>query len=264
MSKPSVTTQIDRRGVATVTLNRPERHNAFDDTVIAELSAAFQQVANDPGIRVMVLAAAGKLFSAGADLNWMRRMGNANYDDNLADAEALANMLRALNELPKPTIARVQGSAWGGALGLICCCDLAVAVNSATFRFSEVRLGLVPATISPYVIAAIGARAARRYFLSAEAMDANRAKALGLVGEVVDDTALDPTVDNWLDSLLRNGPEAMAEAKRLVAEVAGNPLCDRLLWHTSETIARLRVSDEGREGLNAFLEKRTPNWQEPS
>lgn len=260
MNQPSVTTQIDRRGVATVTLDRPERHNAFDDTVIAELSEAFQNVAGDKAIRVMVLAANGKHFSAGADLAWMRRMGDASYDDNLADAEALANMLRALNELPKPSIARVQGSAWGGALGLICCCDLAVAVNTATFRFSEVRLGLAPATISPYVIAAIGARAARRYFLSAEAIDADSARDLGLVGEEVEESQLDQVVENWIDNLLQNGPQAMAEAKQLIAEVSEKPVSDPLIWHTSETIARLRVSDEGREGLNAFLQKRPPSW----
>lgn len=261
MSKPSVTTQIDRRGVATVILDRPERHNAFDDTVIAELSAAFCNVASDHRVRGMVLAATGKHFSAGADLAWMRRMGSANYDTNLEDAEALANMLRVLNQLPKPTIARVQGSAWGGALGLICCCDLAVAASSATFRFSEVRLGLVPATISPYVIAAIGPRAARRYFLSAEAIDSDTAKLLGLVGEVVDESQLDQVVENWIDNLLQNGPQAMAEAKQLIAEVSGKPLSDELLWHISETIARLRVSEEGREGLSAFLEKRPPDWR---
>jgi len=262
MSKPSVTTHIDRRGVATVTLNRPERHNAFDDAVIAELSAAFHNVAGNDSVRVMVLAAAGKHFSAGADLAWMRRMGNASYDTNLADAEVLANMLRTLNELPKPTIARVQGSAWGGALGLICCCDLAVATSSATFRFSEVRLGLVPATISPYVIAAIGARAARHYFLSAESIDSETAKYLGLVSKIAEESNLDLVVENWIDHLLQNGPEAMAEAKRLIAEVSGKPPSDELLWHTSETIARLRVSEEGREGLSAFLEKRAAKWQQ--
>lgn len=260
MSKPSVTTHIDRRGVATVTLNRPERHNAFDDRVIAELSAAFHNVAGDNHVRVMVLAAAGKHFSAGADLDWMRRMGSARYDANLADAEALANMLRTLNELPKPTIARVQGSAWGGALGLICCCDMAVAVSHAHFQFSEARLGLIPATISPYVIAAIGPRAARRYFLSAEAMTAATAKALGLVSEVAQEAKLDQLVNNWIDSLLQNGPEAIAEAKRLIADVAAEPISDQLLWRTSETIARLRVSEEGQEGVAAFLEKQPPSW----
>lgn len=260
MSKPCVTTQIDQRGVATVTLNRPERHNAFDEQIIAGLSEAFQQVASDHRIRVMVLAATGKHFSAGADLEWMRRMGNASYDDNLADAEALANMLRTLNELPIPSIARVQGSAWGGAVGLICCCDMAVSVASARFCFSEVRLGLIPATISPYVIAAIGPRAARRYFLSAESMDATTAKDIGLVSEVADESKLDNVVENWLDRLLQNGPEAMAEAKRLIADVAAEPISDQLLWRTSETIARLRISDEGRKGLSAFLEKRYPRW----
>lgn len=262
MSKPSVTTHIDRRGVATVTLNRPQRHNAFDDAVIAELSAAFHNVAGNDRVRVMVLAAAGKHFSAGADLTWMRRMGDASYDANLADAEALANMLRALNELPKPTIARVQGSAWGGALGLICCCDLAVASSSAIFRFSEVRLGLLPATISPYVIAAIGPRVARRYFLSAESINSDTAKDLGLVSKIAEESDLYLVVENWIDHLLQNGPEAMAEAKRLIAEVSGKPLSDELLWHTSETIARLRVSEEGREGLSAFLEKRAAKWQQ--
>ncbi|WP_461521384.1 enoyl-CoA hydratase/isomerase family protein [Porticoccus sp.] len=260
MSKTNVTTQINPRGIATVTLNRPERHNAFDEQIIAGLNEAFQQVASDHRIRVMVLAATGKHFSAGADLGWMRRMGNASYDANLADAEALANMLRILNELPIPTIAKVQGSAWGGAVGLICCCDMAVSVASARFCFSEVRLGLVPATISPYVISAIGQRAARRYFLSAESMDATTAKYLGLVSEVADEAKLVNVVENWLDRLLQNGPEAMAEAKRLIAEVAAEPISDQLLWRTSECIARRRVSHEGREGLSAFLEKRPPHW----
>ncbi|WP_461480535.1 enoyl-CoA hydratase/isomerase family protein [Porticoccus sp.] len=260
MSTATVTTEIDNRGVATVTLNRQEKHNAFDDQVIAELDSAFQQVATNPSARVMVLAAAGKHFSAGADLAWMKRMCGYSYNDNLADAEALAHMLRTLNELPKPTIARVQGSAWGGAVGLICCCDMAVAVSHARFQFSEARLGLIPATISPYVIAAIGPRAARRYFLSAEAMTAATARALGLVSEVVQKAKLDQLVNNWIDNLLQNGPEAIAAAKRLIADVAAEPISDQLLWRTSETIARLRVADEGREGLSAFLEKRPPHW----
>lgn len=260
MNTSTITTEIDRRGVATVTLNHPDRHNAFDDRMIAELTGAFQQAAADPAARLLVLAATGKHFSAGADLDWMRRMGGACYDTNLADAEALANMLRILNELPIPTIARVQGRAWGGAVGLICCCDLAVAVTSAKFQFSEVRLGLIPATISPYVIAAIGPRAARRYFLSAETIDAAAAKDIGLVNEVVTEPELDGVLQNWLGRLLQNGPEAMTAAKQLIAEVAGQPISDQLLWRTSECIAQLRVSDEGREGLAAFLEKRPPHW----
>lgn len=260
MSTSTITTEIDRRGVATITLNRPEQHNAFDDQVIAGLTQAFQWVATNPAARLLVLAATGKHFSSGADLAWMRRMGNASYDANLADAEALANMLRTLNELPKPTIAKVQGSAWGGAVGLICCCDMAVSVASARFCFSEVQLGLVPATISPYVINAIGPRAARRYFLSAESMDASMAKDLGLVSEVANEANLDQVLSNWIENLLQNGPEAMAEAKRLIADIAAEPISDQLLWRTSECIARRRVSDEGREGLSAFLEKRPPHW----
>ncbi len=260
MSKTNVTIQTNPRGIATVTLNRPERHNAFDEQIIAGLSEAFQLVASDHRIRVMVLAATGKHFSAGADLEWMRRMGNASYDDNLADAEALANMLRTLNELPIPSIARVQGSAWGGAVGLICCCDMAVSVASARFCFSEVQLGLIPATISPYVIAAIGPRPAKRYFLSAEPITANTAKQLGILSDTVDEEQLDEVVETWIDRLMKNGPLAMAEAKQLITYISGKPIDDQLAWHTSETIARLRVSDEGREGLSAFLEKRSPKW----
>ncbi len=260
MSTPNVTTEIDHRGIATVTLNRPEKHNAFDDQVVSELTHAFQQVEANPNARAMVLTATGKYFSAGADLTWMQRMGSYSYDNNLEDAEALAQMLRTLNELPKPTIARIQGSAWGGAVGLICCCDMAVALDSARFCFSEVRLGLVPATISPHVITAIGQRAARRYFISAESMDAAAAKSIGLVNEVVSEDELDSVLEGWLVALLRNGPEAMAVAKQLIADVGARPLSDELIWQTSECIARLRVSGEGREGLAAFLEKRSPRW----
>lgn len=259
MTEPSVKFQIEKR-VAYVTLNRPEKHNAFDDGVIAELQQAFDQAANDQRVRALILAASGKSFSAGADLGWMQRMAGYSLAENRRDADALATMLRTLNSLPFPTIARVQGAAFGGAVGLVSCCDLAVASPRASFCLSEVKIGLIPATISPYVIAAMGERAARRYFLTAERFSAETAKALGLVSEIADDAELDQTLDNLLSTLLANGPEALRAAKALVAEVSNRPINQTLIDHTSARIAAIRVSEEGQEGLQAFLHKRQPRW----
>lgn len=261
MSDNSIETVIDERGVATVTLNRAEKHNAFDDSMIAALQKTFSAIADNSDVRVMVLAAGGKSFSAGADLGWMQRMATYNYDDNLRDAKALATMLQTLNELPVPTIARVQGAAFGGAVGLVSCCDMAIASERASFCLSEVRIGLIPATISPYVISAIGERAARRYFLSAERFNADRAAQLGLVSEVVEEAELENHVQQMIALLLDNSPAALNEAKRLIRDVANRPIDERLILETSERIASIRVSDEGQEGLNAFLEKRDPNWK---
>lgn len=255
-----VITDIDDHGVARVRLNNPDKHNAFDDEIIGELTEAFVAIADNSNVRVMVLGSEGKSFSAGADLEWMKRMASYSYDENLRDASALALMLKTLNEIPQPTIARVQGAAFGGAVGLISCCDMAVAASAASFSLSEVKIGLVPATISPYVIAAIGQRAARRYFVTAERFDAHRALQLGLVNEVVDAEQLDQEIDRLINTLLANGPEAVTAAKQLVFDVAGKPIDQQLIDATCETIAAIRVSEQGQEGLQAFLERRKPQW----
>ncbi len=241
-------------------MNNPDKHNAFDDEIIGELTEAFVAIADNSNVRVMVLGSEGKSFSAGADLEWMKRMASYSYDENLRDASALALMLKTLNEIPQPTIARVQGAAFGGAVGLVSCCDMAVAASAASFSLSEVKIGLVPATISPYVIAAIGQRAARRYFVTAERFDAHRALQLGLVNEVVDAEQLDQEIDRLINTLLANGPEAVTGAKQLVFDVAGKPIDQQLIDATCETIAAIRVSEQGQEGLQAFLERRKPQW----
>ena len=253
-----VITDIDDHGVAQVRLNNPDKHNAFDDEIIGELTEAFVAIVDNSNVRVMVLGSEGKSFSAGADLEWMKRMASYSYDENLRDASALALMLKTLNEIPQPTIARVHGAAFGGAVGLISCCDMAVAASAASFSLSEVKIGLVPATISPYVIAAIGQRAARRYFVTAERFDAHRALQLGLVNEVVDAEQLDQEIDRLINTLLANGPEAVTGAKQLVFDVAGKPIDQQLIDATCETIAAIRVSEQGQEGLQAFLERRKP------
>ena len=255
-----VITDIDDHGVAQVRLNNPDKHNAFDDQMIRQLTEAFIVIADNSNVRAMVLGSEGKSFSAGADLEWMKRMASYSYDENLRDASALALMLKTLNEIPQPTIARVQGAAFGGAVGLVSCCDMAVAASAASFSLSEVKIGLVPATISPYVIAAIGQRAARRYFVTAERFDAHRALQLGLVNEVVDAEQLDQEIDRLINTLLANGPEAVTGAKQLVFDVAGKPIDQQLIDATCETIAAIRVSEQGQEGLQAFLERRKPQW----
>ncbi len=252
--------EIDAIGVATVTLNQPEIHNAFDDELIAQLTDIFSQVDQHPDIRVMVLAAAGKSFSAGANLNWMKRMATYDYQQNLQDAKALAQMFHTLNTISKPTIARVQGAAFGGAVGLVACCDMAVGSKLSKFCLSEVKLGLIPATISPYVIAAMGARVARRYFTTAEVFSARRARRLGLLSEAVVEEELDSTIENLISNILKNSPLAVSAAKQLIVDVANQDIDSALLNSTSEKIAAIRVSDEGQEGLNAFLQKRPANW----
>lgn len=253
-------TEIDA-GVGIVTLNRPERHNAFDDLMIGELAAAIGAMADDPAARVVVISSTGKSFCAGADLNWMQRAARFSLEENRRDAGELAEMLRRVAECPKPVIARVQGPAYGGGVGLVAACDMAVASFDVRFSLTEVKLGLIPAVISPHVIAAIGERYARRYMLTAEAFSAAEAYRIGLIHEMVsDDIALDEAVGEWVDVLLKNGPRALAECKRLIRAVAGQPLGQPLIDDTVDRIARVRVSPEGQEGLAAFLDKRKPGW----
>jgi len=252
---------VNQQGVATVTLNNPDKHNAFDDTIIAQLTTVFNEIATRDDIRVMVLASTGKSFSAGADLGWMKRMASYTYEDNLKDANALANMLKALNFLPQPTIAKIQGAAFGGAVGLASCCDIVIAANKASFCLSEVKLGLIPATISPYVVNAIGLKASRRYFITAERFFADKAQTLGLVDEVVALDELENEVKKMTSTLLLNGPVAVQQAKKLALDVVYQEINEELLKDTSERIASLRVSPEGQEGLGAFFEKRAPQWQ---
>ena len=249
-------------GVATLVLDRPGVHNAFDDRLVAELTAALDDVAADPAVRAVVLTGAGKTFSAGADLDWMRGMARATEQENLADSLKLAALMRTLAFLPKPTIARVNGSAYGGGVGLVACCDIAVGVEPAKFSLSEVRLGLVPAVISPYVVAAIGARAARRLFLTGEVFEAPEALRIGLLTHCVAPDALDEAVDRELHWLSKGGPQAQREAKALALRMAGHAP-ERAAAVDAENaalIARLRVSPEGQEGITAFLEKRPARY----
>jgi methylglutaconyl-CoA hydratase len=252
--------ETDARGVARVTLSRPEVHNAFDDRLIAQLATTFTELGSDPQVRVVVLRAEGKSFSAGGDLAWMQRMAGYSFEQNLADATALGEMLRVIDRCAKPTLAVVQGPAYGGGVGLVAACDIAVAAETATFALTEVRLGLIPAVISPYVIAAIGERAASRYFLTAERFSAADARRLGLVHDVVQADRLEDLTENLLGALLAGGPESQAAAKDLVRSVARRPMDEGLLRETAERIARQRASVEGREGVAAFLEKRKPGW----
>ncbi|MCB4360116.1 enoyl-CoA hydratase/isomerase family protein [Quatrionicoccus australiensis] len=246
--------------VATIWMNRPDLHNAFDELLIAELTAACIALDEDKDVRVVVLAGRGKSFSAGADLNWMKRAANNGLDDNLNDARALARMLRTLAEMKKPTIARVQGAALGGGMGLAAACDVAVAATKAVFATSEVKFGIIPSAISPYVLRAIGARQATRYFQSAERISAERAREIGLVHECVDAEQLDAKVQEIATALLQGGPLAQAAAKDLIRAVAGQPVNETLVEETAHRIAHLRATPEAREGIAAFLDKRSPAW----
>jgi len=246
--------------VARITLTQPEIRNAFSDEVIAELTAAFQDVGARDGVRAVVLAAEGPAFCAGANLNWMRRMADYTREENLADAAKLAEMLRVIYECPKPTIARVQGDVYAGGMGLVAACDMAVAADTAGFCLSEVKLGLIPATISPYVIRAMGARAAQRYFLTAERFDAAEALRIGFVHQVVAAGQLDAAVDALLKHLASASPNAVRACKRLVQDVAGREIDAPLIAATVQGIADIRASSEGREGVQSFLQKRKPAW----
>lgn len=258
----SILQTTDARGVATLTLNRPEKHNAFDAALIVELTATLLRLNTDDNVRVVVLTGAGKSFSAGADINWMRSMAGFDEAQNFEDSLQLAELMSVLNSLHKPTVARVNGAAIGGGTGLVACCDIAVASADAKFAFSEVRLGLVPAVISPYVIAAIGARQARRYFLTGERFDAVEAARIGLVHTSVPGTELDDAVNAIVNNLLAGCPKALAACKELIATVTHEThnARDVAQQMTARLIAQLRVSDEGQEGLGAFLEKRLPKW----
>jgi methylglutaconyl-CoA hydratase len=260
MSDEIVRHSIAQDGCATVTLNRPEVHNAFDDQLIAQLTQRLRELEANPQVRVVVLAAQGKSFSAGADLNWMKRMARYSEAENLRDAVALGDLMHTLSVLQKPTVARVQGPAYGGGVGLVACCDIAIGTGAAAFSLSEVRLGLIPAVISPHVIAAIGERQARRYFLTAERFDAAEAQRIGLLHIVVEDAQLDAAVQGIVQQLLKGGPRAQAAAKDLIGAVVNRPVERTLVEDTAERIARIRVTAEGREGIAAFLEKRTPSW----
>ncbi|MET0544605.1 MAG: enoyl-CoA hydratase/isomerase family protein [Variovorax sp.] len=246
--------------VARIWLDRPELRNAFDDVVIRELGEAFAQAAAAPQVRVIVLGANGPAFCAGANLNWMKRAADFTREQNLADAGGLAAMLRTIHESPKPVIARVQGDVYAGGMGLVAACDIAVSVDSAWYCLSEVKIGLIPATISPYVIRAMGERAAQRYFLTAERFDAAQAHRIGFVHEVVAADALDAKVDELVKSFMGASPAAVASCKQLLRDVAGRPVDDALVAHTVQGIADIRASDDGREGVQAFLQKRKPRW----
>ncbi len=247
-------------GVSTVTLNRPEVRNAFNEEVIAELTAVFLELGRRPEVRCIVLAASGTAFCAGADLNWMKRMAGYSRDENLDDASALARMLEVIYQCPKPTIAKVQGDVYAGGLGLVTACDIAIAADTAHYCVSEVRIGLIPATISPYLIRAIGARAAHRWFLTAERFGAAQATACGLVHEAVPAGDLDARVAALAQTLVQAGPDAIKACKKLLHDVAGQEMSDSLLQDTAERIADIRITPEGREGIGAFLDKRKPNW----
>ncbi|HKP22251.1 MAG TPA: enoyl-CoA hydratase/isomerase family protein [Dongiaceae bacterium] len=253
--------QIDKTGkVATVRLNRPDKHNAFDEHLIAELTQAFRDLAGDAAVRVVVLAANGQSFSAGADLDWMKRMSAMSRAENERDAMALADLMEAIDRCPKPVVGLIQGAAFGGGVGLVACCDIAIASSGASFSLSEVRLGLIPAVISPYVAAAIGPRACRRYFLTAERFDAATAAKLGLVHRVVEAEALEAARDETIKQLLTGGPAAQGAAKDLIRRVAGASIDEALRRDTAGRIAEVRASAEGKEGIAAFLEKRKPGW----
>lgn len=255
--------RIETHGaVARVVLDRPERNNAFDEDLIAALWRAFEALAGASDISVVVVMGEGKSFCAGADINWMKKASTFTREENVRDAQPLARMLAALDRMPQTTIARVQGPVYGGGIGLVAACDIAVATDDATFCLSEVRLGLVPAVISPYVLRAIGQRAGRRYFQTAEVFAASEAERIGLVHEVVAAGGIDARIDGLLKQLRTGAPQARAAAKALVGAVAGRPIDEAVLIETAELIADMRARPEAREGLSAFLEKRRPSWSQ--
>lgn len=246
--------------VAVIWMAREVVRNAFNETSIAELTEAFGSLGNDAGVRAIVLAGKGPAFCAGADLGWMKRMAGFSYDENREDARRLAAMLHTIHECPKPVIARVHGDAYAGGVGLVAACDIAVAAVGSTFCLSETRLGLIPATIGPYVIRAMGPNAARRYFLTAERFDASEAFRIGLVHELAAPDELDGRINELLGALMQTSAHAVAESKRLVRELSARPIDNALITDTAERIAAIRTSDDGREGVRAFLEKRKPRW----
>jgi methylglutaconyl-CoA hydratase len=248
-------------GVARLMLDRPEIRNAFDDALIAALTSALRELDADEGVRAVVLGGNGPAFCAGADLNWMKRMAGYGYEQNLADARALAGMLKTLDRMKKPTVARVHGPAFAGGVGLVAACDIAVGAPEAKFCLSEAKLGLSPATISPYVVRAMGERSARRYFLSAEVFDGIEAHRIGLLSMVSPSVKLDGEIDEMLGHLVQGGPQAMAKIKDLIRRVSSGTIDDLMIEDTAARIAEIRVSPEGREGIAAYLEKRKPAWK---
>jgi methylglutaconyl-CoA hydratase len=260
MSEAPTTIRVETRGpIATVTLARPDVRNAFNEGLIAEVQQAFRSLGEADGVRVVVLTGEGPTFCAGADVQWMKQSKDRTEKENAADARAMAEMFRAIDECPKPVLGQVRGAALGGGSGLVACCDIVVAAEGTQFGFTEVRLGIVPANISTFVLPKIGARAARRYFLTGERFDAARAQEIGLVHEVVPEPALASTVEGIAGEILKCGPAAVATAKALIREGLALPR-DAAIEFTARTIARVRVSPEGQEGLAAFLEKRKPRW----
>ncbi len=256
--------QLERgeQGIATLWLNRPEKNNAFNASVISELISALDEIKNDQNIRIVVLRGRGKHFSAGADLGWMKASAQLDYAANLTDSHELGELMHKLYHLPQPTLAVVQGAAFGGAVGLIACCDMAIGAADAVICLSEVRIGLAPAVISPFVVKALGQRATRRYALSAERFSGATATQLGLLCESYPAEDLDTAAEKWLANLCLNSPQAMAASKALLIEVGEGKLDALIRAKTEQTIAALRVSPEGQEGLNSFFEKRSPSWQE--
>jgi methylglutaconyl-CoA hydratase len=256
---------LDDRGIVYVSLNRPDVHNAFNDELIESLSHAFNKISIDPDVRAVVLAGNGKSFSAGADLNWMKKAANYTFHENIDDALHLSQMLNLVYTCPKPTIALVQGAVYGGGVGLVACCDIVLAASSTIFSLSEVRLGLTPATISPFVVSALGSKKSRRLFMTAERFTAEQALAWGLIDYMSDNKdQAQKTLDDFIDAILLGAPGAQGDAKALVHTVANHPISDELRAETARRIAERRASDEGKEGLNAFLSKRKANWVDKS
>ena len=249
-------------GIVKITLNQPEIHNAFDDQLIAQHTVAIRELDVDSSVRVLILDAAGKSFSAGADLNWMRKMADYSRDENYNDSILLAELMSALYQFKRPTIAAVQGAAYGGGVGLVACCDIAISSEKASFCLSEVKLGLIPAVISPYVVKAIGERACKRYFISAERFNAARALELGLISEIVSSDELEEKVLSLAKLILNNGPDAIMDAKKIINDVVNQPINGQLRSMTASRIADIRASEQGKEGVSAFLEKRQPNWDQ--
>jgi methylglutaconyl-CoA hydratase len=259
MNYETIETQV-APGVALIWLNRPDLRNAMNDTLIAELTDAFEAAIEDDSIRAIVLAGRGKAFCAGADLNWMKRAREMSPEEAFEDSRKLARLLRTIHDSPKPVVARVHGPAFAGGLGLVAACDIAVAGHEAKFCLSEVKLGLVPAMISPYVISRIGASQARRWFLAGEVFETAEAWRVGLVHEICPSEELDGTVNALLGQLLQGGPNAQREAKQLIADIAGKPIDESLTDETARRIAAVRASDEGQEGMASFFDKRKPAW----
>jgi len=261
MSEKTVLSEIDERGVARITLNRPEMHNAMNDVLIGEVFEAFRSVSENASVRVVIFSGNGPSFCAGGDLGWMRRTADYGVEENLADARVLAQMFDAMDRCPKPVVALIHGNIYGGGNGLVSAVDIAIAADTSRFCLSEVKLGLMPSTISPYVVRAMGARAARRYFLTAEVIEAERACQLGLVHELVPEADLEAAGERIIKALLAGGPKAIAASKVLIDRVRYGPIDDAMMDYTARGIAEIRATDEGKEGAQAFLEKRKPAWR---